>query len=162
MMSRESTLPMSSLMPASAWSMRLRPSKPKGLVTTPTVRMPCSLAMSATTGAAPVPVPPPMPAVMNTISVSSKALVMLLRSSSALRLPTSGSLPAPWPWVSFSPIWSLMSAREAPSTCLSVLMAMNSTPWTFSSTIWLTTLFPAPPTPTTFIFTTLSGPVSKS
>jgi hypothetical protein len=46
--------------------MRL-PSKSKGLVTTATVRMPISLAISATTGAAPVPVPPPMPAVMKTM-----------------------------------------------------------------------------------------------
>ena len=38
----------------------------KGYVTTPTVRMPASLDMRATTGAAPVPVPPPMPAVMKT------------------------------------------------------------------------------------------------
>ena len=36
----------------------------KGVVTTPTVRMPASRAMSAIVGAAPVPVPPPMPAVM--------------------------------------------------------------------------------------------------
>jgi len=39
----------------------------KGLVTTPTVRMPSERATSAITGAAPVPVPPPMPAVMNTM-----------------------------------------------------------------------------------------------
>ena len=39
--------------------MRLPPSKLNGLVTTPTVRMPISRAISATTGAAPVPVPPP-------------------------------------------------------------------------------------------------------
>ena len=36
-------------------------------VTTPTVRMPSSLATRAMTGAAPVPVPPPMPAVTNTM-----------------------------------------------------------------------------------------------
>ena len=34
--------------------------KSKGLVTTPTVKMPISRATRATTGAAPVPVPPPM------------------------------------------------------------------------------------------------------
>ena len=38
---------------------RLRPSKPNGRVTTPTVNAPISLAILATTGAAPVPVPPP-------------------------------------------------------------------------------------------------------
>ena len=35
-----------------------------GLVTTPTVKMPCSFAARAMIGAAPVPVPPPMPAVI--------------------------------------------------------------------------------------------------
>ena len=76
MMTRESTFWRSSSMPCSAWVMRRRPSKPKGLVTTPTVRMPASRAISATTGAAPVPVPPPMPAVMNTMSVVSSALAI--------------------------------------------------------------------------------------
>ncbi len=54
-------------MPTAATFWRL-PSKAKGLVTTATVRMPSSRAISATTGAAPVPVPPPMPAVMNSMS----------------------------------------------------------------------------------------------
>ena len=52
-----------SVMPCSAMRMRCAPSKWKGLVTTPTVRMPCSRAARAMIGAAPVPVPPPMPAV---------------------------------------------------------------------------------------------------
>ena len=72
-----------------------RPSNPKGLVTTATVRISISLAISATMGAPPVPVPPPMPAVMNTMSVSSSALAIWLRLSSALLRPTSGSDPAP-------------------------------------------------------------------
>ena len=38
------------------------PSKVKGVVTMPTVRMPISFAMDATMGAAPLPVPPPIPA----------------------------------------------------------------------------------------------------
>ena len=129
-------------------------------MTTPTVRIPASLAVSATVGAAPVPVPPPMPAVMKTMSLSSMHLEMLLRLSSALRLPTSGSLPAPWPWVSFSPICTVTSALETASACLSVLTAMNSTPFVPEATIRFTTLFPAPPTPTTLMVTTLSGPVS--
>ncbi len=41
---------------------RWRPSKEKGVVTMPTVRIPMDLAIAATTGAAPLPVPPPMPA----------------------------------------------------------------------------------------------------
>ena len=104
MMTRESTLLRSSSMPCSAWVMRRRPSKPKGFVTTPTVRIPASRAISATTGAAPVPVPPPMPAVMNTMSVFSSALAIWLRLSSAALRPTSGLEPAPLPPVSFSPI----------------------------------------------------------
>ena len=108
--------------------MRRLPSNLKGLVTTPTVSAPASWAISATVGAAPVPVPPPMPAVMNTMSASSRDLAMSLRLSSALRLPTSGSEPAPWPWVSFSPIWIFWSALETARACLSVLTEMNSTP----------------------------------
>ena len=56
-----------SVMPCSAMRMRRMPSNWKGLVTTPTVRMPMSRAVRAMTGAAPVPVPPPMPAVTNTM-----------------------------------------------------------------------------------------------
>ena len=52
--------------------MRWRPSNWKGLVTTPTVRMPRSRAALAMIGAAPVPVPPPMPAVMNTMCAPSR------------------------------------------------------------------------------------------
>ena len=55
------------------------PSKSKGLVTTPTVRMPRSRAMRAITGAAPVPVPPPMPAVMKTMCEPSRWRRQLLR-----------------------------------------------------------------------------------
>lgn len=47
---------------ARTWLLRCRPSKLKGVVTMPTVRMPISRAVLATTGAAPLPVPPPMPA----------------------------------------------------------------------------------------------------
>jgi hypothetical protein len=43
---------------------------------------------------------------------------------------------------------------------LSVLIAINSTPFVPELTIRFTTLFPAPPTPTTLIVTTFSGPVS--
>ncbi len=50
--------------PASAARRRLAPSNWKGLVTTPTVRIPSSREARAMIGAAPVPVPPPIPAVM--------------------------------------------------------------------------------------------------
>ena len=42
-----------------------------------------------------------------------------------------------------------MSAVDCCSDCRSVLIAMNSTPWTSASTMRLTALTPAPPTPTT-------------
>ena len=62
------------------------------------------LAISATTGAAPVPVPPPIPAVMNTIFAPFIAAVISSLLSSAAFLPISGFAPAPNPLVSFSPI----------------------------------------------------------
>ena len=64
MMISVSTWPCSSSTPFSACFIRREPSNWKGLVTTPTVRMPISRAALAMIGAAPVPVPPPMPAVM--------------------------------------------------------------------------------------------------
>ena len=160
MMTRESTLPSSSSMPASACSIRRRPSKEKGLVTTPTVRMPISRAMVARMGAAPVPVPPPMPAVMNRMSAPRISLASCTRLSSAERRPISGSEPAPWPAVTPAPIWTLWSAVEALSACRSVFTAMNSTPLAPRAIIWLTTLLPPPPTPTTRISTMGSMPFS--
>ena len=56
------------LIPSFDISILFRPSNEKGLVTTPTVRIPICFAISATIGAPPVPVPPPIPAVINTIS----------------------------------------------------------------------------------------------
>ena len=70
--------------------MRRLPSNSNGLVTTPTVRMPISLATRAITGAAPVPVPPPMPAVMNTMCAPSIASRMWSIASSAAALPAFG------------------------------------------------------------------------
>ena len=98
---RVSTCSASRAMPSSAWRCRLRPSKPKGLVTMPTVRAPHSLATSATIGAAPVPVPPPMPAAMNTRSAPSRDCSRSLRDSSAAFWPIIGFPPAPRPRVSF-------------------------------------------------------------
>ena len=138
-------------MPASALRMRTRPSKVKGLVTTPTVRMPISLAHWATMGAAPVPVPPPIPAVMNTMSAPRRASWIRSRLSSAALRPISGSAPAPRPLVSLSPIWILLSPLFMARACLSVFTEMNSTPWSPYWTIRFTALQPAPPTPMTLI-----------
>src|SRR5947208_1523649 len=83
--------------------------------------------MSAMTGAAPVPVPPPSPAVTNTMSAPLSASLMSSRDSAAAPNPTSGLAPAPRPFVSSWPMFSLMSASHICSACASVLAAMNST-----------------------------------
>ena len=73
MMMRVSTFSFRFWIPASACTERRRPSKVNGRVTTPMVSAPSALAISATTGAAPVPVPPPLPAVMKTMSAPLRA-----------------------------------------------------------------------------------------
>ena len=73
-----STWALSSSAAFSATSLRLLPSNANGLVTTPIVSAPPSLAICATTGAAPEPVPPPSPAVMKTMSESRERLGDLL------------------------------------------------------------------------------------
>ena len=62
--------------PVSAWPRRFVPSNLNGSVTMPTVSAPSSLAIRATTGAAPVPVPPPSPAVTKTMSVPRSACLI--------------------------------------------------------------------------------------
>ncbi len=94
----------SSSIPASARRTRDAPSNENGLVTTPIVSMPSSLAVEATTGAAPVPVPPPSPPAINTMSAPLIASWISSLVSSAARLPTSGFIPAPRPFVRFLPI----------------------------------------------------------
>mmetsp|Transcript_14739 Transcript_14739/g.23218 ORF Transcript_14739/g.23218 Transcript_14739/m.23218 type:complete len:350 (+) Transcript_14739:269-1318(+) len=128
----------------------LRPSNAKGLVTTPTVKHPISLATSATTGAAPDPVPPPIPAVTKTKSPAETASPIRSRLSSAAFLPISGFPPAPRPLVNLAPILHVLGAKERDKACASVLMDQNSTPST-PPTIRLTAFPPPPPTPITLI-----------
>mmetsp|Transcript_16603 Transcript_16603/g.40561 ORF Transcript_16603/g.40561 Transcript_16603/m.40561 type:complete len:300 (+) Transcript_16603:776-1675(+) len=127
-----------------------RPSKPKGFVTTPTVKHPISFATSATTGAAPDPVPPPIPAVTKTRSPAETASPIKSRLSSAAFLPISGLPPAPKPLVNFAPILQVFGARDLDKACASVFIDQNSTPST-QPTILLTALPPPPPTPITLI-----------
>ena len=148
---RVSTFSFSFWMPCSACTERRRPSKANGRVTTPMVRAPRSLAISATTGAPPVPVPPPLPAVMNTMSAPLSTSSISSRCSSAAWRPTSGSLPAPRPRVSSRPMSSFTSASLISSAWASVLMAMNSTPFRPASIMRLTALTPPPPMPTTLM-----------
>ena len=77
--------------------MRCAPSKEKGLVTTPIVKIPRSLAAFAITGAAPVPVPPPIPAVIKTMWLSLMVSMTSSIVSSAASFPTAGFDPAPNP-----------------------------------------------------------------
>ena len=142
--------------PCRALFIRVLDSKRKGFVTTPTVRAPCSFAMRATTGVAPVPVPPPIPHVTNTISAPFRAAEISSALSSAAFSPISGRAPAPSPLVILSPICISVGALHNCRACLSVLIAINSTPAICSSIIRLTALFPPPPTPTTMIFAAAS------
>ena len=159
-----STLLLSSAIPLTAFSSRRLPSNANGFVTTATVTQPHSLAIFATTGAAPVPVPPPMPAAMNSKSTPCKRSFILSLLSSAAFMPTSGLAPAPRPFVSFSPIAILFSSLTFDNirACLSVFTEINSAEVTPASIILLTALFPAPPMPATIILHTfkLFNPVS--
>src|SRR5947207_471409 len=157
-----STTVRSASRPASAWSMRLRPSNVNGLVTTAMVRMPRSRASEATIGAEPVPVPPPSPAVMKTMSPPSSSRVIVSGSSSAALRPTSGLEPAPSPCVSLAPSWTLTGAGELRSACMSVLATMKSTPVNCAAIMRLTALPPPPPRPITLIFAAACGASSSS
>ena len=108
-----STFFFNSIMPLSAFAILFLPSKLKGFVTTPTVKMPISFEIDAILGAAPVPVPPPMPAVINTMSAPFKACATSSCVSSAERSPISGLPPAPRPFVNFSPICILTGDLES-------------------------------------------------
>ena len=136
-------------MPSSACSRRREPSKPNGRVTMPTVSAPSSRAMRATIGAAPVPVPPPAPAVTKIMSAPFRSALILSYSSVAAWRPSSGLEPEPSPLVTPPPMCRVTCASDCWSDCRSVLIAMNSTPSIWVSTIRLTALTPAPPTPTT-------------
>ncbi len=119
---RASTCFFISFAPSIAFRIFFSPSKKKGTVTIPMVSIPASLAISATTGAAPVPVPPPIPAVIKTISVlSSKSSRILSVDASAHCLPTSGTFPAPSPFVIASPMSSLLGTGDFSRCCASVL-----------------------------------------
>ena len=152
----------SSAIPWSACIILLLPSNLKGFVTIPTVKTPISLAILATIGAAPVPVPPPIPVATNTISAPLIASLISSALSSAASAPFSGSAPAPLPLVIFSPIQIFLPAPERKRACLSVLIAINSTPLTFAEIIRLTALLPPPPTPKTLISTPDSKSLSNS
>ena len=102
--SKVSTCGSNSLMPFSAWPLLLGPSKLKGVVTIPTVRIPRSWQILAMMGAPPVPVPPPMPAHTKAILVlTSKILLISSRDSSVAWRPMEGFAPAPSPWVRCGP-----------------------------------------------------------
>mmetsp|Transcript_1643 Transcript_1643/g.5493 ORF Transcript_1643/g.5493 Transcript_1643/m.5493 type:complete len:284 (-) Transcript_1643:233-1084(-) len=147
-----STSPSRRSMASMAWRDRLRPSKPKGFVTTPTVSAPSSLATDATMGAAPDPVPPPMPAVTKTMSAPDSAAAISARDSSAAASPCDGLPPAPKPRVVSRPMFIVFPARLRESACASVFMAQKSTKEPASvSTMRFTAFPPPPPTPTTLI-----------
>mmetsp|Transcript_28130 Transcript_28130/g.45735 ORF Transcript_28130/g.45735 Transcript_28130/m.45735 type:complete len:268 (+) Transcript_28130:234-1037(+) len=148
---RVSTCLRSSTMAASACCIRFFPSNANGFVTTPTVRHPSSLAISATTGPAPLPVPPPMPAVMKIMSAPEQICWISFAFSCALSAPTEGTPPAPRPRVTCRPMLRTLGARERARAWASVLTAQKETP---SMRVWimrLTALPPPPPMPSTLI-----------
>mmetsp|Transcript_15772 Transcript_15772/g.22528 ORF Transcript_15772/g.22528 Transcript_15772/m.22528 type:complete len:279 (-) Transcript_15772:297-1133(-) len=148
-------------MASSACFIRFLPSKLKGFVTTPTVRHPHSfLAISATTGAAPLPVPPPIPLVTKIKSAPLHISLISSAFSIAALFPTSGFPPAPRPRVVWRPILSVFGARLLVRACASVLMAQKDTPSMRVSIMRLTAFPPAPPTPKTFMIQGLPKPPS--
>ena len=108
----ESTLFLSSAIPAAALEDRRLPSKVNGRVTIATVNAPLSLHALATIGAAPVPVPPPSPHAIKTISYPSIISLILSIESKAACFPVSGSPPAPKPFVTCSPRTNLLADFE--------------------------------------------------
>ena len=127
--SKASTYSSSSSIPVIACSILRLPSKLKGTVTIPMVRIPNSFACRAISGAAPVPVPPPIPAVINTIRVLCSRIVLIKSILSiADRRPLSGWQPAPRPSVSSFPNWIRFFTRLWRKACISVLQTTNSTP----------------------------------
>jgi hypothetical protein len=92
-----------------------------------------------------------MPAVMKSMSQPSIISMMRSRSSIAACRPTSGSAPAPRPFVMLQPICSAVFTFECLSACASVLMHRNSTPSMPLWTMCATALPPPPPTPMTLI-----------
>ena len=146
----ESTCCFSKSMPCWATCVRL-PSCLNGRVTTATVKIPISLAISAITGAAPVPVPPPIPVVIKSIFAPLMALEMASRSSNAASRPTSGFAPAPKPRVKLAPNWILVAAWLLLNDWESVLALIYSTPQIGFSIILLMALQPPPPTPITLM-----------
>ena len=99
-----STFSLTLAIPSWAICALFEPSKPNGFVTTAIVKIPSSLAISATIGVAPVPVPPPNPAAIKTISAPFNASAISALSSSAACWPISGFIPVPNPLVRFLPI----------------------------------------------------------
>ena len=148
--------------PPSPRFMRLGPSKLKGRVTIPTVRISSSRAIWAILAAAPVPVPPPIPPVMNTISAPPSISVITSRSASTASRPTSAFAPAPRPLVRFLPIWILCFAALFSRSWASVFTTMKSTPCIPAWIMRFTAFPPAPPTPMTFNFAFCSAMLSNS
>ena len=147
-----STLALSSSAAFSATSLRLAPSKLNGLVTTPIVSAPGSLAISATIGRrAGAGAAAEAGGDEHHVRVGEG----LRRSSPSPPRPRAGrssvSPPAPRPRVILSPIRILCGASDCRSACASVLQAMNSTPIISARIIRLTALLPPPPTPMTRI-----------
>src|SRR6059036_3114389 len=145
--------------PASAFSIRMRPSDLNGIVTTPIVRAPSSLATRATYCAEPVPVPPPMPAVMNTTWEPRRKSRISSSFSWAACSPTSGSAPAPRPFVSRFPMRIFFGAWTDSRCLASVFTAASCAPVIPASLHRLIVFDPPPPQPTILIETLIDSTI---
>src|SRR6267143_648894 len=145
--------------PASAFSIRIRPSDLNGIVTTPIVRAPSSFAIRATYWAEPVPVPPPMPAVMNTTWEPRRNSRISSSFSWAACSPTSGRAPAPRPFVRRLPIRIFFGACTDRRCFASVFTAQSWAPVMPASLHRLTVFDPPPPQPTILIETLIDSTI---
>ncbi len=133
--------------------MRIFPSERKGIVTMPMTSAPSSFARRATYCAAPVPVPPPIPAVMNVTCDPWRNSRISSSLSWAACSPTSGSAPAPRPFVRRFPMRIFFGAWTARRCFASVLTAQSCAPVIPASEHRLTVFEPPPPQPTILIET---------
>ena len=112
--------------------------------------------------AAPVPVPPPMPAVMNTMSVSSSALEIWVRlSSAALAAHLGIAAGALAVGQLLADLDLIGSAGNVERLLIRIDRDEIHAAGSPERTMRLTTLLPPPPTPMTLILTTFSTPVSN-
>jgi hypothetical protein len=125
--------------------------KVKGLVTTPMVKAPTSLAICGDDGRRAGAGAAAQAGGDEHHVGAAQDLVQLFGRLFGGLLATSGLPPAPRPRVSLSPMRTRRGALANSRACASVLTVINSTPDMPCSIMRLTALLPPPPTPTTLM-----------